>query len=223
MDYILSVETATKNCSVSVSGDGVVLLTREMAEEHFSHAEKLHLYIDEVLAQLGLKFSDLSALAVSKGPGSYTGLRIGVSAVKGLCYALDLPLIAVNTLSVLAEQLNIDKGLIIPMIDARRMEVFTAVFSADHNMIEDTKALVLTQDAFDYLQPQALHFIGDGATKCKELFTADNCVFYDEIQYPSAKDMGMLAWEKYLAKDFEDVAYFEPFYLKDFLMLTKKN
>ncbi|MCP1996962.1 tRNA (adenosine(37)-N6)-threonylcarbamoyltransferase complex dimerization subunit type 1 TsaB [Flavobacterium sp. HSC-61S13] len=223
MVYILSVETATKNCSVSISGDGEVLLTKEMAEENFSHAEKLHLYIDEVLAQLDLKFKDLSALAVSKGPGSYTGLRIGVSAVKGLCYALGLPLIAINTLSVLAEQLSIDKGLIIPMIDARRMEVFTAVFTVDHNMIEDTKALVLTQDAFDYLQPQALHFIGDGATKCKELFTADNCVFYDEIQYPSAKDMGMLAWQKYLAKDFEDVAYFEPFYLKDFLMLTKKK
>lgn len=223
MVYILSVETATKNCSVSVSGDGVVLLTKEMAEEHFSHAEKLHLYIDEVLAELDLKFKDLSALAVSKGPGSYTGLRIGVSAVKGLCYALGLPLIGVNTLCILAEQLSIEEGLIIPMIDARRMEVFTAVLAADHKMIEDTKALVLTQDAFDYLNGQTLHFIGDGAPKCKDLFTSDNCVFYDEIQYPSAKDMAGIAWRKYLAKDFEDVAYFEPFYLKDFLMLTKKK
>jgi len=221
--YILSVETATKNCSVSVSGDGVVLLTKEMAEEHFSHAEKLHLYIDEVLAELDLKFKDLSALAVSKGPGSYTGLRIGVSAVKGLCYALGVPLIGVNTLCILAEQLTIEHGLIIPMIDARRMEVFTAIFSADHQIVEDTKALVLTAGVFDYLKPQQLHFIGDGAPKCKELFIADNCVFHDEIQYPSAKDMTGLAWQKFLAKDFEDVAYFEPFYLKDFLVLTKKK
>ncbi|WP_430613997.1 tRNA (adenosine(37)-N6)-threonylcarbamoyltransferase complex dimerization subunit type 1 TsaB [Flavobacterium sp. JP2137] len=223
MIYILSVETATKNCSVALSGNGELLWSKEVAEAQFSHAEKLHLFIAEIMAEAQLNLSDLNAVAVSMGPGSYTGLRIGVSAVKGLCYALGLPLIAINTLSVLAQQLHIADGLIIPMIDARRMEVFTAVFTADYRCIEETKSLVVTEGAWAHLDGQKCHLIGDGALKCREVLQGDSFVFYEEILFPSAKDMGMLAWEKYQSKAFEDVAYFEPFYLKDFLLLTKEK
>ncbi|MBW3518217.1 tRNA (adenosine(37)-N6)-threonylcarbamoyltransferase complex dimerization subunit type 1 TsaB [Flavobacterium sp. NKUCC04_CG] len=223
MVYILSVETATKNCSVSLSGNGELLYYEELAEAQFSHAEKLHLYIESVLKQAGLNCSDLSAIAVSKGPGSYTGLRIGVSAVKGLCYALGLPLIGLNTLNVLARQLKDADGLIVPMIDARRMEVFTAVFNQKYERVEETKALIITPTALDYLQPQKIHLIGDGAAKCKDVLQGGMFVYHDGITYPSAKDMGGLAYGKYLNHDFEDVAYFEPFYLKDFLLLTKKQ
>ncbi len=223
MVYILSIETATKNCSVSLSGNGKLLFYHEMAEEQFSHAEKLHLYIESVLKQADLTCSNLSAIAVSKGPGSYTGLRIGVSAVKGLCYALTLPVIGLNTLSVLAQQLQVEDGLIVPMIDARRMEVFTAVFNQNHELVEETKALIITPTVLDHLQPHKIHLIGDGAPKCKGELQGGVFVYHDEIVYPSAKDMGGLAYEKYLAHDFEDVAYFEPFYLKDFLVLTKKK
>lgn len=222
MVYILSVETATKNCSVALSGNGVLLFSREMAEEQFSHAEKLHIYMEEVLQEAGVSFSALSAVAVSKGPGSYTGLRIGVSAVKGLCYALGIPLIALNTLSVLAQQLKVESGVIVPMIDARRLEVFTAVFDVDHQCVEETKALIITADSLEYLETEKIHLIGDGAPKCKPFFTNSSYAFYDDIQYPSAKDMSVLAFDKYVKSDFEDVAYFEPFYLKDFLLPTKK-
>ena len=135
MTYILNLETATKNCSVSISQNGKTILCKEMAEAGYSHAERLHVFIEECLKESNLTFKDLSAIAVSKGPGSYTGLRIGVSAAKGLCFALDLPLIAVDTLQVLASKLTISEGVIIPMIDARRMEVYSAIFTCNFDKI----------------------------------------------------------------------------------------
>ena len=132
MAYILNLETATKNCSVSIAKDGKTVVCLEVAEEGYSHAEKLHVFIEQVLQQAGITFQELKAVAVSQGPGSYTGLRIGVSAAKGLSYALNIPLLATDTLEALSREINIDNGTIIPMLDARRMEVFTALFDHTH-------------------------------------------------------------------------------------------
>ena len=136
MNYILNIETATKNCSVSLARNGVTILCKEIAEEGYSHAEKLHVFIEEIIKESQLNIKDLHAVAVSKGPGSYTGLRIGVSTAKGLCYALGIPLISVDTLAVLAAAVKQNDGLIVPMIDARRMEVYSAVFDKNHQKIK---------------------------------------------------------------------------------------
>ena len=219
--YILNIETATKNCSVSVSRSGELVALKELSDEQFNHAEKLHVFISSVLEEAAIGLNDLQAIAVSKGPGSYTGLRIGVSAAKGLCYALNIPLIAVDTLKILAEAITVDNGFIVPMIDARRMEVFTQKFNAAKKAISVAEALILTADSFQEMD-QTVHLCGDGALKCKEVLTNDKFVYQDAVVYPSAKEMCVLAYQKYLAEQFEDVAYFEPFYLKDFMLTTKK-
>ena len=221
MIYILNLETATKNCSVSISGDGKTLALKELSEEQFNHAEKLHVFIVDILSELQLSLQDLKAVAVSKGPGSYTGLRIGVSAAKGLCFALDIPLIAVETLAILAGQLHITPGAIVPMIDARRMEVFTQVFNVQKQAISEPYALIVTQDSLKELGDE-IHLLGDGASKCKEVLNSSRFVYHDEMKYPSANEMSRLSFEKYKQKDFADVAYFEPYYLKDFMLTTKK-
>jgi len=217
MSYILNIETATKNCSISIAKQGETLLCKEMAEQGYSHAEKLHVFIAEALQELQIDFSDLSAIAVSQGPGSYTGLRIGVSAAKGLCYALDIPLIAIDTLEVLAAQLSVSEGLIIPMIDARRMEVYNAIFDKNHQKIRDTKAEIITEESFSDLEG-TIHLIGDGALKCADILKDARFVYYPDNNYPSAKEMSLLSFEKHKKSDTVDVAYFEPFYLKDFMI-----
>ncbi|MDR0228389.1 MAG: tRNA (adenosine(37)-N6)-threonylcarbamoyltransferase complex dimerization subunit type 1 TsaB [Flavobacteriaceae bacterium] len=224
MITILNIETATKNCSVSLSVDGEVLAIKEIAEESFSHAEKLHVFVEELLSENNKTFNDLSAIAVSQGPGSYTGLRIGVSAVKGLCYGLSIPMIALDTLEVLARQLRITEGVIVSMIDARRMEAFCSVFSADYISLGSVEAKVIESSSFEELfNNKTIHLVGDGAPKCKEVLNDAKFVYHDEIIYPSAKEMVEMSYNKYQNKDFVDVAYFEPFYLKDFVMPTKKN
>ena len=223
MALLLSIETATKNCSVSLSRDGVLIDCKELAEAHFTHAEKLHVFIEELLKENGCGLADLKAVAVSQGPGSYTGLRIGVSSVKGLCYALGIPMIAIDTLEVLARQLKGVSGLIVPMIDARRMEVFAAVYTNDYALLEETQALVVENNPFERFEGQTIHLLGDGASKCKELLNSSYFVYHDAVLYPSAKEMVVPAYEKFLSKDFVDVAYFEPFYLKDFVLATKKK
>lgn len=224
MITILNIETATKNCSVSLSVDSKLIALKQIAEENFSHAEKLHVFIQELLQENELSFKDLSAVAVSQGPGSYTGLRIGVSSVKGLCYALDIPMIAVDTLEVLARQVKQDKGWIVCMLDARRMEVFSAIFDTSYNKIRQIQANVIEPGSFDTLpEDQPVYFLGDGALKCKEILHSDNTVFLEHSLYPSAREMVEISYQKFLDKDFVDVAYFEPFYLKDFVMATKKN
>ncbi|HMI08245.1 MAG TPA: tRNA (adenosine(37)-N6)-threonylcarbamoyltransferase complex dimerization subunit type 1 TsaB [Flavobacterium sp.] len=221
MPYILNIETGTKNCSVAIAKDGQPLLCREMAEQGYSHAEKLHVFIEETLRELHLQFKDLSAVAVSQGPGSYTGLRIGVSAAKGLCFALDIPLIAVDTLAVLAAQAKIAEGVIVPMIDARRMEVYSAIFNPEMEKIRDVEAEIITENSFENLQGN-VYFAGDCLGKCKAVLTKPNFIFLDEIVYPSANEMCQLSYEKYQKNDTVDVAYFEPYYLKDFMITTKK-
>jgi tRNA threonylcarbamoyladenosine biosynthesis protein TsaB len=220
MAHILNIETSTKNCSISIARDGKTLHCKEIAEQGYSHAEKLHVFISEVLKELQLEFSDLTAIAVSQGPGSYTGLRIGVSAAKGLCYALDIPLIAVDTMKILASAISIESGVVIPMIDARRMEVYSAVFDSKGNKTRDTKAEIINGESFQEIN-QSIHFIGDGALKCQEILNSDKFVYHPEVIYPSAKQMSLLSFEKYKKSDTVDVAYFEPFYLKDFLIQKK--
>jgi tRNA threonylcarbamoyladenosine biosynthesis protein TsaB len=221
MAYILNIETTSKNCSVALAKEGVILTLREKAELGFSHAEKLHVFISEVLQEGGLELSDLNAVAVSQGPGSYTGLRIGVSAAKGFCLALDIPLIAIDTMEVLARQVKQKDGLIIPLIDARRMEVYSAIFDTNFQVIEATKAEIITSESFSNLK-DTVYFIGDGVAKCKSILVNDSFHFLDTVVFPSAKEMCSLSFEKHKKSDFENVAYFEPHYLKDFFIAPKK-
>ena len=222
MSYILNIETATKNCSVALAKEGKTILCKEIAEEGYSHAERLHVFIEEIIKEVGITFQDLIAIAVSQGPGSYTGLRIGVSAAKGLCYALDIPLIAVDTLQVLASQATVSSGLIIPMLDARRMEVYSAIFNPKFEKIRAVQAEIITENSFEELQ-ETLYFVGDCAEKCKSVLTKENYIFLDEIKYPSAKEMSGISFEKYQKNETVDVAYFEPYYLKDFMITTSKK
>jgi len=222
LGYILNIETATKNCSVALAKDGKTIFCKEIAQEGYSHAERLHVFIEEIIKEAGITFKDLSAIAVSQGPGSYTGLRIGVSAAKGLCYALDIPLIAVDTLQALASQVTISSGLIIPMIDARRMEVYSAFFSPTLEKKREILAEIIDENSFGDLQ-ETLYFVGDCAEKCKSVLNKDNYVFLKDIKYPSAKEMSALSYEKFKINDTVDVAYFEPYYLKDFMITAPKK
>lgn len=217
LSFILNIETATKNCSVSIAKNGETILCKEIAEEGYSHAEKLHVFIEEAIAESGISVQDLKAIAVSQGPGSYTGLRIGVSAAKGLCFALNIPLIAVDTLQTLASKANVSDGKIIPMLDARRMEVYSEIFTADLEVERGIQAEIITEESFA-AYTEKLYFVGDCAEKCKPVLTKENFVFLEEIKYPSAREMSKISFNKYQKSDTVDVAYFEPYYLKDFMM-----
>ena len=222
MALILSIETATTNCSVSLSKNGETLLLKEDNSNNYSHAERLHVFIDETLREANIERSELEAIAVSKGPGSYTGLRIGVSAAKGLCYALDIPLISVSTLEALAYQVNVDNGVIVPMLDARRMEVFSAIYSSNLKQVRDIEAQILDESSFTQeLSKGKVYFIGNGVEKTKALLKHENA-FFIEGKLPSANQMSALDYLKYKKSDTEDVAYFEPYYLKDFVALKPK-
>ncbi|MCF6296654.1 MAG: tRNA (adenosine(37)-N6)-threonylcarbamoyltransferase complex dimerization subunit type 1 TsaB [Flavobacteriaceae bacterium] len=217
MAVILCLETTTTNCSVAISVNGEVVALIEDNNKQYSHAEKLHVFIEEALLKSGINKSELEAVAISKGPGSYTGLRIGVSAAKGLCFALDIPLISIATLESLAYQISEKEGLIIPMLDARRMEVYSAVFNLDKEQIRATEAEILNETSFaEYLEKGKVFFLGDGAEKFKGICFYKNAVFLDD-KFPSASQMASLVEIKYKKNDIEDVAYFEPYYLKDFV------
>ena len=222
MGYILNIETATKNCSVALAKEGEIILCKEIAEEGYSHAERLHVFIEGIIKEAGISLSDLSAIAVSQGPGSYTGLRIGVSAAKGLCFALEIPLIAVDTLQVLASQVNVADGLIVPMIDARRMEVYSAIFYPKFDKKREILAEIIDGDSFSD-RSEKLYFVGDCAEKCKSVLIKENHLFLEDIKYPSAKQMSILSYQKFKTNDTVDVAYFEPYYLKDFMVTTPKK
>jgi tRNA threonylcarbamoyladenosine biosynthesis protein TsaB len=214
---ILSIETSTTNCSVSLSKNGKLLVVKEDYDKNYSHAERLHVYINDVLKYAKVSAKDIDAVAISKGPGSYTGLRIGVSAAKGLCYALDIPLISIPTLESLAHQVTTNNGVIVSMLDARRLEVYSAVFDSNYQQIRETIAEILNEDSFSkYLQNGDVYFIGNGVEKTKRLISHQNAIYIDD-KLPSAKELGNIAFNKYKISDFEDVAYFEPYYLKDFV------
>jgi tRNA threonylcarbamoyladenosine biosynthesis protein TsaB len=222
LNYILNIETATKNCSVALAQEGKIILCKEIAEEGYSHAERLHVFIEEIIQEAGITFQDLKAIAVSQGPGSYTGLRIGVSAAKGLCFALNIPLIAVDTLQVLASQAKVKEGFIVPMLDARRMEVYSAIFNSKLEKQREVQAEVITENSFESIT-EPVYFVGDCEDKCQAVLIKTNFVFLEEFKYPSSKEMSTLSFAKFQQSDFVDVAYFEPYYLKDFMITTSKK
>ncbi|MER3316989.1 MAG: tRNA (adenosine(37)-N6)-threonylcarbamoyltransferase complex dimerization subunit type 1 TsaB [Allomuricauda sp.] len=224
MAIILHLETATTNCSVSISKDSEMIVLKENNAASYSHSEQLHVFIKEALKEASLSFSDLDAVAISKGPGSYTGLRIGVSAAKGICFSLDIPLISIPTLQSMANQVDLKPGeLVIPVLDARRMEVYSCVYDYNYQEIRETRAEVINEESFvEYFGENKVHVVGSGAEKCRGVLQHPNFIF-DESAVPSAKDMVSMAFEKYQSKQFEDVAYFEPYYLKDFVLQQKKK
>lgn len=223
---LLCIETSGKNCSVALFEGLQLVSIREVHTEQFSHSENLHVFIEQVLKESNLHPKAIKAIAISAGPGSYTGLRIGVATAKGLCYGWDIPLIALPTLRILAEQVSYeftDIEYIIPMIDARRMEVFTAVYSHDFSPILGERAEILTESTFDtYLNKGKTIFLGDGITKFQAICKHKNAYFWQN-KFPSAKQMGRLALEKYQAQAFEDIAYFEPFYLKEVYLVKSEK
>ena len=223
MIYILNIETSTTNCSVSLSENGRLIGLKEDNSLEYSHAERLHVYIDEVLKTAKVSKTQIAAVGISKGPGSYTGLRIGVSAAKGLCYALKIPLISILTLEALAHQVVNPQGPIVSMLDARRLEVYSAIYDTDYNETRTTEAEVLTSESYkELLESTPVYFIGNGVAKTQLLLSHPNAIFI-ENKLPSAAQMCTLTHAKFNDNDFEDVAYFEPYYLKDFIAIPSKK
>lgn len=216
MDYILCLETSGTNCSVAVSHKQETLFVKEINTGNFSHAENLHVFIQDILTNNALSYSNIKAIAVSTGPGSYTGLRIGVATAKGLCFAWDIPFISVPTLEILAQNNIGESDFIIPLLDARRMEVYCAVFDQNKKQISPTQAKILDENSFsEYLQKGKVCFVGDGTEKFEKICNHHNA-FFLRNQYPSATNMSSIAFERFQTQQFEDIAYFEPFYLKNF-------
>jgi len=211
-NYILHLETATKVCSVALSNNGNMVSCKETMAEGFIHSESLTLFIEEVMAEANVSLSALSAISVSSGPGSYTGLRIGLSTAKGLCFALKIPLISVETLLALKELVPIGPESIIPMLDARRMEVYAQVFASDGTVLQSLDAIELDETSFSEFEPFIV--CGDGAAKCKEMWGNRNIIWNDQLLC-SAKGQVSIAYEKFQKKEFENLAYFTPIYLKD--------
>jgi tRNA threonylcarbamoyladenosine biosynthesis protein TsaB len=226
---ILQIETATTSCSVALAKDGKVVSVKQINERNI-HAEVITVFIDELVAAAGITYNDLDAIVVSSGPGSYTGLRIGVSTAKGLCFALDKPLIAIETLAAMAYGILNRDGyaqtsdiLLCPMIDARRMEVFTAVFNTKGEKVKPTSAEIIDENSFnDLLKNYKILFFGDGAEKCRAVLGNNPNAMFSPTFVNSATDLAQKALEKFNNKQFEDVAYFEPYYLKDFIAGKKK-
>jgi len=216
--YILNIETSTKACSVAIHKNGKLMSLKENVTENFSHSEKLQNYIQQTIEKSKIQLSNLSAVAVSKGPGSYTGLRIGVASAKGLCYALNIPLISISTLKAMSLGMSQEKkaDLFCPMIDARRMEVYSAFFDSNNIIKREIKADILDVNSYKDELKQKVIFFGDGSDKAKKTIKNKNASFVANF-HPSASFVGMLSYQKFLDSDFEDIAYFEPFYLKDFV------
>ena len=221
MSYILHIETSTEVCSVSVSEDGLSVFSREDLNGP-SHAVSLGVFVDEALSFVDSHAMPLDAVAVSCGPGSYTGLRIGVSMAKGICYGRNLPLIGLPTLEVMCVPVLLrgelpDDALLCPMIDARRMEVYAAIYDRALNGIRETAADIVDENSYlEFLEKGPVYFFGNGAAKCREKITHPNARFIDDIR-PLAKWMFPLAEKANVRQDYKDVAYFEPFYLKEFV------
>ena len=220
MNYILNIESSTTNCSISLALDGNLVALKESNDDKYSHSTKLHSFINEVLKKSNISVKELVAIAVSKGPGSYTGLRIGVAAAKGLCYSLDIPLISISTLHILSKQIQVrEQGLILPVMDARRDEVYCAVYDSSHNLIKKAVPKIINQESFSELSYKSkLYFIGNGQEKCKRLIENNtNLIFSNNNTFPSAREMTQLSYQKFKDLNFNDIAYFEPDYLKDFM------
>lgn len=232
MATILLIETATEVCSTAISRNGQIIASRE-SQEGFNHSEKLTVFIEELLAEDGVYPQMPEAVCVGKGPGSYTGLRIGVSAAKGICYALDIPLIAISTLDAMAFQVAhnhakinsklSDNMLLCPMLDAKRMEVYYAMYDKNGKPATEISARIIDENSFaEQLKNHTIFFFGNGALKCKSAISHPNAQFIEEVN-ASARFMPILAENYFIQKQFVNVAYFEPFYLKDFVATIPKN
>lgn len=221
---ILYLETSSKNCSVAISDGERLLCSTEEVSENYKQSESLHTFIEWALEGAKLSIKDIDAVCLGKGPGSYTGLRIGAASAKGFCYGLKIPLIAVNSMESMIEPfLGQNYELVIPLVDARRMEVYTAVYDGiSGEELSATEAKVLDENSFEELKDKKILFVGDGAVKAKEIMQLPNAEFNAEI-YPSAQYLIKKTLEKIKNEDFEDIAYFEPFYLKDFHGVKKKT
>ena len=225
---ILHIETSTSVCSVAASENGV-LLSQKINMEGMNHARLLSVFIAEVMEQLAAMSKKIDAVALSRGPGSYTGIRIGTATAKGLCFGYDVPLIAIDTLQIIAtsalskiENLQ-PTDLLCPMIDARRMEVYDEIFSTNLSSVEAVKADIIDENSFSgQLDKHKIFFFGDGSEKCKTVITHPNAVFVEKV-FPEAQFMIALAEAKYAAQKFEDIAYFDPLYLKEFQATTPKK
>lgn len=221
---IISIDASTTGCSVALFNGPILVASAESRIER-SSAEMLTTLIDNVLKTSKVNKSELLAVAVAKGPGSYTGLRIAVSTAKGLAFALDKPLISYGTLELLAHQVfGVSEQLICPMIDARRMEVFTAFFeNKSKKQISDVSAIIIDSESFaDILDKSTVLFFGEGSTKCQEVIRHPNAHYIEESIMPSANYSGKICFEKYTNRDFEDLTLFEPYYLKEYMFATKK-
>ena len=216
--YILNIETSTKACSVSLNLNGNLISCEDIVGSGFSHSEKLLPFISQTIEKSKIKMSDLSAVAISMGPGSFTGLRIGVSTAKGICYALGIPLIAVSTLQAMAFGMakKIKSELYCPMIDARRMEVYSAFYDLENNLVRKIQADIVNESSYLNFLNNDVVFFGDGSLKIQEIIKHKKATFVSDF-HPSAKFIGDLSYEKFRNSDFVDVAYFEPYYLKDFV------
>lgn len=227
MPVILNIETSTTVCSVAISSNDDIIFNK-IDLEGPSHAALLGVFVDEAVKSLREKNINLDAVAVSCGPGSYTGLRIGVSEAKGLCFGMNIPLIAINTLLIMASGVISNaklpkEALLCPMIDARRMEVYAALYDQKLNLIRDIQADIVGEDSYrEFLSKNKVVFFGNGSDKCKDKLTSANAEFLDDI-YPKASDMISLANKAFEEQSFVDVAYFEPFYLKEFVATTPKK
>jgi len=232
MSLILNIETSTELCSVCLA-DKYTLLSKRNSFDEKSHASQLTIFIEEIFAEFKISVSDLSAIAVSQGPGSYTGLRIGVSTAKGIAYAADKPLIAVDSYNAMANAVKqqifnnkdfVSNYLLCPMIDAKRMEVYTSLYNSDLETIEKINAKIIDENSFtDLLSKQRIYFFGNGSDKFKNIIKSENAVFVENI-FSYSEYMIQQSYTAFQNQKFEDIAYFEPFYLKDFVAsLPKKN
>jgi tRNA threonylcarbamoyladenosine biosynthesis protein TsaB len=221
---ILYLETSSKNCSVAISDNEKLLCLCEEVSENYKQSESLHTYVEWALEGAGIVLRDIEAVSLGKGPGSYTGLRIGAASAKGFCYGLKVPLVAVNSLESMIEPfLGDNYDFIIPLIDARRMEVYTAVYDGNTGKeLSGTEAKILDETSFEEFKEKKVLFIGDGAKKAKEILNLPDAVFNENV-YPSSQYLIRKTLEKIENKEFEDMAYFEPFYLKDFHGVKKKK
>ena len=226
----MNIETATTVCSVALSENGKALALKEV-NNGYTHSENLTVFIEDLFSQTGCKPSELEAVAVSKGPGSYTGLRIGVSTAKGLCYGLGIPLISVSTLQAMAyrfinapdRNLNFQNSILCPMLDARRMEVYCALYDVQLNEVGPVQAKIIDAHSFEeQLRDKTIYFFGDGAAKCTQILNVHSTAVFSEGGDPSATALISFAEEAFKAGRFESVAYFEPYYLKDFIAGPKK-
>lgn len=219
MALVLNIETSSHNCSVSISSSGKIISTEEKIFEEYSHSKFLHVHIERLFKKINLKPSELSAVSVSQGPGSYTGLRIGISAAKGFCFALNIPMISLDTMRILAESVSDKNCYIISAMDARRDEIYFSVFKASKKetiRIRQTDIMILNSTSFsDFLNNSKTYFVGNCNEKIKKYISSDNAI-YSPLTLPSSKHMAVLSYQKYINSNFVDISNFSANYIKDF-------